>query len=69
MDSWGVAATVTHFRSKGGYAVYALDDYTDALAGEHGIRNYDTAMSLDGARALAQKVLGDALAAPVKRGE
>lgn len=69
VDSWGVAATVTHFRSKGGYAVYALDDYTDALAGEHGIRNYDTAMSLDGARTLAQKVLGDALAAPVKRGE
>ena len=67
VDSWGVAPVVTHYKDKGGYAVYALADYTDTLAAEHGIKNYDQAMSLDYMNELAQTVLGDALIQPVVR--
>ncbi|MBR5389782.1 MAG: CapA family protein [Clostridia bacterium] len=58
-DSAGIIPTVTHYRSKGGYCIYPLQNYTEALAAEHGIKNYDKPMTLDYLNDLAVKVLGD----------
>ena len=68
VDDWGVAATVTHYDLGGGnYGVYALADYTEEQAANHGISSYDRAMSLSYAGELAQTVLGDALIEPAAR--
>lgn len=58
-DSAGIIPTVTHYRSKGGYCVYPLQDYTAELAAEHGIKNFDKPMTLDYLNDLAEQVLGE----------
>ena len=58
-DSAGIIPTVTHYRNKGGYCVYPLQDYTAELAAEHGIKNFDKPMTLDYLNDLAEQVLGE----------
>lgn len=67
VDTWGIVPVVTHYNNKGGYAVYALADYTAEQASAHGVKNYDQPMTLDYMNELAARVLGTALAKPVKR--
>jgi hypothetical protein len=55
----GVLPLVTHY-SGGQYTTYPLDDYTDALAGIHGIERQSTPFSVDYLRDVAAEVLGDA---------
>lgn len=55
----GVIPTVTHYRSKGGYTIYPLTEYTDDLAAVHGMQNYETPFNMTYLTELAQKILGE----------
>lgn len=48
IDSAAIMPTVTHYnKSSRGFYVYPLKDYTDELAAEHGVAQYDGAVSVE----------------------
>ena len=57
--SAGVIPTVTHYKSGGGYTVYPLSEYTAELAAEHGVKKYESALTLDYLNNLTQEILGE----------
>lgn len=58
-DSAGVIPTVTHYKSKGGYCIYPLEAYTEELAAEHGVKKYESPLTLAYLDDLVQEVLGE----------
>lgn len=58
-DSAGVIPTVTHYKNKGGYTIYTLESYTDELCAEHGVKNYESPLTLDYLNDLTGETLGD----------
>ena len=57
--SAGVIPAVTHYKSGGGYTVYPLREYTAELAAEHGVKKYESALTLDYLNNLTQEILGE----------
>ncbi len=58
-DSAGVIPTVTHYKNKGGYTIYTLESYTDDLCAEHGVKNFESPLTLDYLNNLTDETLGD----------
>lgn len=57
--SAGVIPTVTHYNNKGGYTIFLLERYTAEQAAKHGVKNYESPLTLEYLNDLSQQVLGD----------
>ena len=59
-----IIPTVTHYNDKSrGYEIYLLEDYTEELASQHGIKNYaESPLTLQFLQDLAKQVVGENIA-------